>query len=490
MVNALRARGSELLLVAAAMCCATACEGEETPAQITEPAREISTVRPDAPLPGCEAMINDSACDKTKRPIVFVHGTTANGESFAHQALLFASNGYCPERIRAVEYHSLVMLGGAATALPVRSLDAGVAAAADAGPAPAMGLDWNETYRRAEMAIDEAIEQLRKETGFDKVDLLGHSQGGAHTTRYAREHPEKVAHYVNFAGGDVPADPSGVPTLCLSSTGDRVLKCGTTRNVVFQDDKLDHAAVSSSTESFVETYKFLVGEPPKFTEVQCGDKVVLEGRAPTFGDNTFLPGAKIEVYELGDAPRGRGEPVKVFDLDPGGNFGPWEAKRNTPYEFKMVPPPGDTRRPRHAYLPGFIRSDRLLRFNFESRDPVASGTGSQVRYGDDHAVMVVRRRQKAFLYGRDSLKIDGLEVITEENSRRGAVTCALYLYDGPPGDRQSTAKSIVKARFVDSADVFMPAMTPAYVTVAFNGKSLRIPNWRSDSEGMSLVLVD
>jgi hypothetical protein len=131
-----------------------------------------------------------------------------------------------------------------------------------------------------------------------------------------------------------------------------------------------------------------------------------------------------------------------------------------------------------------------LRFSFESADPVASGTGAQVRYGDDHTVMVVRRRQKAFLYGRDSLKIDGFEVITADNSRRGAVTCALYLYDGPPGDQTSTAKSIVKARFVDSADVFMPAMTPAYLKVEFNGKTLRVPNWSSSSDGMAMVLVD
>jgi pimeloyl-ACP methyl ester carboxylesterase len=84
----------------------------------------------------------------------------------------------------------------------VRGLDAGVATVAtDAGAPPAIGLDWNETYRRAEQAIDQAIAALQKETGFDKVDLLGHSQGGAHTTRYAREHAEKIAHYVNFAGG-------------------------------------------------------------------------------------------------------------------------------------------------------------------------------------------------------------------------------------------------------------------------------------------------
>jgi hypothetical protein len=94
------------------------------------------------------------------------------------------------------------------------------------------------------------------------------------------------------------------------------------------------------------------------------------------------------------------------------------------------------------------------------------------------------------LYGRDSLKIDGFEVISAENARNRAVTCALYLYDAPPFDHASSGASIVKARFVDSADVFMPTMTPAFITVDFNGRKLRIPNWPSASEGLSMVLVD
>src|SRR4051794_8800839 len=46
------------------------------------------------PLPaGCERLVNDADCDKSLRPIVFVHGTTANGDSFAHPAMILASNG-------------------------------------------------------------------------------------------------------------------------------------------------------------------------------------------------------------------------------------------------------------------------------------------------------------------------------------------------------------------------------------------------------------
>ena len=148
---------------------------------------------------------------------------------------------------------------------------------------------------------------------------------------------------------------------------------------------------------------------------------------------------------------------------------PVGGKARCRYEFKLVPPPGDTRRPRRAYMPGFIRSDRLLRFSFESRDPVAAATGSRLGYDDAHAALVVRRRQKAFLHGRDSLTIDGFEAIGPDNAKNRSVTCALYVYDAPPFDQKSSGSSIIKARFVDSSDVFMPAATPAFIDVRFNG---------------------
>ncbi|MET0344580.1 MAG: alpha/beta fold hydrolase [Polyangiales bacterium] len=463
-----------------------ACDQADEPLEGQRPAPVLAAESAASAPPGtCAVVVDDEACDRTKRPIVFVHGTVANGESFGHPAQLLASNGYCPDRIRAVEYNSLIMTGPTTgSGLPSRGGDAGAAGVSAT-------LDFEATHRSARAAIDQAIAELRAETGFDKVDIMGHSQGGYHASRYVREHADAIAHYVNFAGGNLTTNPGEVPTLCLSSTGDAPMACGTTRNVVFQDDTLDHAAVSSSTESFVEVYKFLNGDQlPKFDQVQCGSRIVLEGKAPTFGDNQYLAGAKIEVHELGDAPRERGTPVKVFEIGADGKFGPWEAKRDAAYEFKLVPPPGDTRRPRRAYVPGFVRSDRLLRFTFESRDPTAAATGARLGYDDAHAAMVVRRRQKAFLHGRDSLKIDGFEAIGPDNAKNRSVTAALYLYDAPPFDQKSSGGSIIKARFVDSADVFMSAATPRFIDVSFNGRSVRVPNWPSDSEGLSLVLVD
>jgi pimeloyl-ACP methyl ester carboxylesterase len=445
--------------------------------------------------PGCEVLVNDDDCDKTRRPIVFVHGTVANGDSFAHPALILASNGYCPDRIRAIEYHSLV------AAAP--DAGAGDAGAGDAGAAPFM-LDRAEAYRRAAADIDRVIEELRRDTGFDKVDLAGHSQGSGHGSTYAGMNPDKVAHYIHLAGGQLAADPGGVPTLCLSSIGDRPVSCGTTKNVTFQDNELDHSAVASATEAAIEMYKFLNdGAEPRYTEVQCGSPILLEGRAQTFAENAILVGSKVEIYKLGDSPRERGAPEVSYTIGADGKFGPFEAERDVSYEFKLVPPAGDTtRRVAHGYYPPFKRSHRLLRFNFETKDPVASATSNLVNRGPGFSVVIPRSLQKAFLYGRDSLKVNGREVVTKattwnEMTNRSTVTVAYYLFDKSlthpayaDGDKMTSGESIISGAFVNSADMYFSAEPPAWITLEFNGQTMKVPNWPSVPEGASVVFLN
>jgi pimeloyl-ACP methyl ester carboxylesterase len=532
MMNA-RSTRTRSLLFAASLCVSAACDEDDKP-DTTKDASPVTTEdagdgdedggatadggEQTALPPGCARLVNDEDCDKTKRPIVFVHGTVANGDSFAHPALILTSNGYCSEWIRAVEYHSLVAPsadGGApdggttdagAASPDGGAADAGVAAdaGADGGRPPGFMLDRAEAYRRASADIDRVIAELREATGFDKVDLAGHSQGSGHGSTYARMNPDKVAHYVHLAGGMLTEDPGGVPTLCVSSTGDRPVTCNTTANVTFDDVELDHSGVASSTEAALEIYKFLNdGEEAQYQEVQCSSPIILEGRAPTFAENTFLVGAKVEIYELGDEPWERGEPEASYTIDATGTFGPFEAKPGVNYEFQLIPQPGDTtRRTAHAYKPPFKRTDRLLRFNFETKDPVASATSAQVNRHDSFAVVIPRSLQKAFLYPRDSLKINGTEVLSRattwnETAGRPTTTVAYYLFDKSltapaygPGDMMSSGESIISGAFVNSADMFLPADEAKWITIEFNGTTMKVPNWPSASQGASVVFLN
>jgi pimeloyl-ACP methyl ester carboxylesterase len=131
----------------------------------------------------CPVVVADADCDKSQRPFVFVHGTFGSGDNFAHVASLLASNGFCADRIVAIEYNSL-------------------------GDKP--GTNGQ---------LDAAIDRVLAQTGFTQVDLAGHSQGTAHCGAYMSDpaHAAKVAHYINFSG---TPDVGDVETLSLSSQHD------------------------------------------------------------------------------------------------------------------------------------------------------------------------------------------------------------------------------------------------------------------------------
>jgi pimeloyl-ACP methyl ester carboxylesterase len=412
---------------------------------------------PDLPL-GCTTMVDEAQCDRSKRPIVLIHGTVGSGDNFANPMELFASNGYCSDMIRAVDYNSL-------------------------GSTP-------------DAELDALIEELRRSSGHEKVDLMGHSQGAGHGARYSGAHPDKVANYVHCAGQQLASDPGGVRTLCLSSTGDRPVTCGTSANTTFQDDTVDHFAVASSTGSFVEMYKFLNdGQEPKYREVQCGNPIVLQARAVTFPDSQYVVGAKVEVYELGDSPRDRDAPIKTFGVGADGYIEPFEAKRGAAYEFKMTAPPGDPRPIRRTYMPPFKRSDRLIRLLYRTTSEQWAMTSNSVDYNDAHAVIIARHKKGAFLSGRDSLTVNGFEAINPASAPPRATVVGMYLYDKAvgtpdgPGNGVSDGGSIITATFINSSDVFIASSPPAFVELNFNGQKLEVPNWPSATDGMSLVLL-
>lgn len=411
------------------------------------------------PAPACEVMVNDKGCDRDKRPIVFVHGNSSAGDSFSHPAQLFASNGYCALRIRAIDYDAITRDDAAA-------------------------------FAAVEKKLTATIAELQELSGAAKVDLFAHSQGAAYAARFATAHPELIAHYVHLAGGQLSSNPGGVPTLCLSSTGDRPVDCNTTKNVTFADDKLDHFAVCSSRESFREMYAFLNdGKQPKYDSVQCGEPIVIEGRALSFGDNEAMAGGTIEVHALGSDPWQRAAPSTTFNVREDGSIGPWTVQRGVAYEFKMVAKSGDGRPTRYAYLAPFKRSDRLLRFTFDSNNTAASAGSRMANLTDGTAALLIRRKQGAFLNGRDALTIDGYAALNDKDAMARATVTGLYVLD-QDGDKRSSGGSVLRETFLNGTDVYLQTERPAFIDVAWGNEHIRVPNWPSKSRGISIVWVD
>jgi pimeloyl-ACP methyl ester carboxylesterase len=410
----------------------------------------------------CPVVVSDADCDKSQRPFVFVHGTFGSGDNFAHVATLLGSNGFCPERIVAIEYNSL-------------------------GDAP--GTNGQ---------LDAAIDKVLAETGFTQVDLAGHSQGTFHCKAYLSDpaHAAKVAHYINFSGeGAVPND---VDTLSLSSqhdlnnmphhaTGTHV------KQVTFTEE--DHFAVAASTRSFVEVYKYLRNAEPKYTEIQCGDEAVtIEAISETFADNTPVSG-RVEVREVGDTPRAAGTPVATMFPDSSGHFGPFQLTRNVPYEFKGFDAAGKLIG--YLYFTPFKRSNRLVRLLTPSGNPaIASSSTDHVVRSPNQVGGVARWAGGAFRQDLgDRMTIDGADVLTDENAGATALAqpalnggvVGFFMYDANQ-DGRSDLSPVFTAPFIVGADIFMEATTPRFFEFAFESHddtaatrraTVKVPNWPS-----------
>ena len=412
----------------------------------------------------CPVVVKETDCDKTLRPIVFVHGLYGSGDNIANVALLMTSNGYCASRFYAIDYESL-------------------------NSAAQPGTNGE---------LDKFIDKVLAETGADKVDLMGHSNGTINDRNYLLEggtgpvipeHAAKVAHYIHLAGGplSVPKDP---PTLCVASKSDMTAiefcPADAAESVVFETQ--DHFAVAASDESFVAIYKFLRGTEPKYKSIQCGEKsVTLEGRVESFADNVVPVGHVLEIYELGADPRERGTPVQTFTIGADGVIGPWEAKRGQQYEFKGIDPQGNVTG--HQYLSPLKRSNRWVRFLTPST-ALAVVTDS-IKTSEGHSAVIARSYKGAFRKDLgDSLKVNGAEALADEIANAKSATVGFFMFDdnlnGASDGGNLAAYSGLP--FLRGTDLFMDASKPAFIELEYNGTLMKIPNWPSQSQGPNVVI--
>jgi pimeloyl-ACP methyl ester carboxylesterase len=420
--------------------------------------------------PLCPVVVADADCDHTQRPFVFVHGTFGSGDNFAHVARLLGSNGFCQDRIITIEYNSL-------------------------GDMP--GTDGQ---------LDAAIDAVLAATGFTQVDLAGHSQGTRHCGLYLQDpaHAAKVAHYINFSGSP---DVGATETLSISSEHDLGSMphhaTGSNVTTVTLTDE-DHFAVAASTRAFVELYRYLRGEEPQYTAVQCGEEMVtVEGITESFADNVPQLGT-LEIREVGDEPRAAGAPLHSLTPDDAGRFGPIQLKRDAFYEFKGFDADGTLIG--YQYFTPFRRSNRLVRVLSPSPNPAirALSTDLVVR-GPGHTALIGRWDGGGFRQDLGaSLTIDGMEVLTSENAGEGALaTPALdggvvgfFMYDANTNG-QTDLGLVASAPFLSFTDVFMDAAEPRFIEVRFTagsedesivGQTLRIPNWPSNGALILMML--
>jgi pimeloyl-ACP methyl ester carboxylesterase len=464
----------------------------------------------------CPVVVSAANCDPNTRPIVFVHGTYSSGTDIEHMAALLGSNGFCQDRIVAIDYDSVALSTSGTTG----GVDSPGEDCTSANNPPGCGM------------IDNAIDALlAKYPQFSQVDLMGHSQGTFHCGTYLSLHANKVAHYINFSG--VP-DVGNTQTLSLSSLRDLELPgfppphhatgtsiCayqeladggsepvvpeggaqaageggidegdagdgGAACNVVqYTEIYQDHFAVAASKDSFIQVYKYLTGKDPMYTDIQCGDDpVAVEGIAETFADNVPING-KVVIQPVGSTPRAMSPAAMTIMGDATGHFGPVMLTRNIQYVFT-----GDDQTGKLVgwqYFTPFKRDNHLIRL----LSPASSSDGSPVGgivagQSTNHAVtspttslVIARWGEGGFRQDLGaSLMVNGTEVLTSANSGLMAAMsmnlqggiAALFMEDANKNGMTDLGL-VYSTTFIAFTDVFMSAAQPGFIDMTFTGGS-------------------
>ncbi len=399
----------------------------------------------------------EPSCDETLRPIVFVHGFLGSGDTYELQMQRFSSNGYCNENLYAFDWNSI-----------------------------AFGSD-------ATGELDAFIDKVLQETGFQKVDLAGHSAGSGTGYDYLSDpvRAAKVEHYAHLGGSptDGPAGPNKeIPTLNIWSTADEVVAGGDipeATNVMRTEQ--DHYEVATSVETFEEMFRFFNDLAPASNTIRSQESIEVEGRVLTFGENIPMENARVNIYELESATgqRKNNNPTATANADVEGRYGPLTLRSETHYEFEVIPADGS--RIVHYYREPFIRSSQLVYL----RTVPAGGLGGvllgSLPEDDNQTVLAFYAGSRAVINGRDVLTVDGNTLSTPEFTSPANSTIAMFYYDGN-NNQTSDLTDIggtwgLVPTFLAAVDMYIPTVNERSITIQLNGRTLVVPNLKSGTEG-------
>ncbi len=394
------------------------------------------------------------------RPVIFIHGGGGTAAQFEAQAQRFTSNGYPENYIAAYEWDTTKGLNLSA-----------------------------DEFEAIFQGVDDLIDNLREETGADKVELTGHSMGGGITIRYLASSPERanrVAHYVAFEGAVTSVVKNfDVPMMCIWGENYKTANYPGAINVVNYGQT--HTQTAVSAETFLTIYRFFNGVDPVTTDIlpEPRGQIRVSGRAIIYRQNVGVAGATLDIYKVDGLTgfRLQKKPEASYLLGEDGYWGPFKAKSDEYYEFVIVRGGNQNH---HFYYEPFIRTDHFIRLN-TSTEPDGGSTAFMER-SDHHTNLVVTKGEE-FLGAQalnDVLLIDGVNIVTPVTvpgtGKPQDMINALYIYDrGTDG-----VSNIVIAPGL--VDLYIPGAYPpdATINVALQARDgggqwqvLNVPNWAS-----------
>jgi hypothetical protein len=412
----------------------------------------------------CLALAINAQCDSTKRPIVFIHGFLASGDTYAGQILRFKQRIYCANRLFVFDWNSVSGNG-----------------------------------KKTDSLLGAFIDNVLAITKAKQIDLVGHSAGGGLGRGYLIDSVNalKVAHYVHLGSRKWFYEFSWFPNKkCLNiySSADMVMgKMGGdvdgANNLDLKDK--DHYEAATSTETFQAMYNFLNDGKDESDTYAIFEKSLISGKAVLLGDNTPMVKATVLVHKLNSSTGQRLSkiPFAVFQTDNKGSWGNFIADRKSRYELELIPADSSQRTISYFFEPFNNPNSYLYLRGFPKGNLIASMLGN-LPAKNDQSLIIIFSSQKAVIAGRDSLSIKNVPLSSATLAPASKTIISTFLLDD--GDGKTSGKPLKQfgsAPFLGGVDVSLPVSKKGIHTIFYNGRKLILPA-KSSKERIMLAVFN
>ncbi len=409
------------------------------------------------------SLSSTAQCDVEQRPVIFIHGFLASGDTWSNAVKFFQQAGYCKNRLYAFDWNSV---GG--------------------------------NGKQNEQLLSQFIQQIKKETGAVQVDLIGHSAGGGLARSYLKDSNQarNVAHYVHIGSRKWVENFPWFPNeRCLNifSTEDRV--AGTSTGVIEGANNLrlteeDHYQVATSVKSLTGILNFLAPTKKAANSLLATKKKVeIAGKAVILGDNMPMKNATVTIYPINqkNGRRTRKPAINLITAENGG-WGPVVVEAGIPYEIELLP--SDSKKKKISYFFSSFEQDNPLVYlrGFPEGNRMSSLLG-KIPEEENQSALVIYAASAAMVGGRDSVTVNQFPVCSKELTPASKTVITSFIFDDGDGiSSGKTLKQFAAAPFIGGLDRLLPAGARMKHQIYYNGKLLIVPAYPSKDRIILAVL--
>jgi hypothetical protein len=397
-----------------------------------------------------------AAVAQKNTPIIFVHGMLASGDTWSNTINQFRAAGYAENELYVLDWNTL---------------------------------SFNRT--KAVSQLDSLVKVVRKNTKSKKVNLVGHSAGGAVCTAYIsdKKRGKSVEKYVHLASG-VLTGALAVPTLNLYSPDDLVTGGKDYPGVENKSiPGLDHYEIATSHASFIVMFEFFNDREFSYGPATERAKTVeAKGRVCTLGENKPEAAATIAIVAI-DQETGKPmlETMQTITADAQGNWGPIQLAHDKVYQFHVIPKSG---REVVYFRQPLNRDNHYIYLRTLPTGGFTDAILGDLPNNDGEVALSIFSSNKAVISGRDELRVNDFQLTTEELASARKTAIAFFMYDASK-DGSGNGEPIQRFTsfpFMSGADKKL-ATDAETMNVSLNSTRLLIPVIPS-SKAISVVVFE